>query len=72
MTQSESCKNHKLVVIYYTTKLLYCLTHCCKLTKALCICIIVSNVTTVIPFITVIPVILAIQFIPVILVIPVI
>ena len=72
MTQSESCKNHELVVIYYTTKLLYCLTHCCKLTKALYICIIVSNVTTVIPFITVIPVILAIQFIPVILVIPVI
>ena len=72
MTQSESCKNHKLVVIYYTTKLLHCLTHYCKLTKALYICIIVSNVTTVIPFITVIPVILAIQFIPVILVIPVI
>ena len=82
MPQSESCKNHKLVVIYYTSKLLSCLTNYFKLAKAgLHICIIVPNfiycipvilVTTVILFVTVIPVILAIQFIPVILVIPVI
>ena len=67
-----------MVVIYYTNKLLSCLTNCFKLTKALYIGIIVLNfvdfisvilVTTVVPFITVI---LAIQFIPVILVIPVI
>ena len=73
-----------MVVIYYTSKLLSCLTNYFKLAKALHICIIVPNfiycipvilVTTVILFVTVIPVIpviLAIQFIPVILLIPVI
>ena len=57
-----SCKNHKLVVIYYTNKLLSCLKNSFTLTKAPYICIIVPYFSYYISFITVIPVILTSQF----------
>ena len=62
-----NCKNHNLVVIYYTSKLLSCLKNSFTLTKAPCyICIIVPYFSYYISFITVSPVILTNQFMPVI------
>ena len=63
-----SCKNHKLVVIYYTSKLLSCIKNSFTLTKAPYInfCLIVPYFSYYISFITVIPVILTNQFTPVI------
>ena len=61
-----SSKNHKLVVIYNTNKILYCLKNSFTLTTAPNICIIVPYFSYYISFITVIPVILTNQFTPVI------
>ena len=45
-----SCKNHKLVVIYYTSKLLSCLKNSFTLTTAPYICIIVPYFSYYISF----------------------